>query len=190
MLEVAEARLVDVMVDGSLLIAADSVMGHTAKETGNKSNSRLVQHGVQQAQGSGGSHNGQGYALGEEDGSTEGSNTTSAGSVALPKLPSAATAAGAKADQRLVYSNHCGRVHMMNVTIQNIGVDWHHPANCYWKHQVQRHEACRIILHGRSEFEAYDVKITGNQVGVDARAVVLSLLAEWGGWGGWGGGYP
>lgn len=30
--------------------------------------------------------------------------------------------------------------------------------------QVQRHEACRVILHGRSEFEAYDCRISGDQV--------------------------
>jgi hypothetical protein len=25
---------------------------------------------------------------------------------------------------------------------------------------------CKVLLHGRSEFEAYDCRITGNQVGV------------------------
>jgi len=29
--------------------------------------------------------------------------------------------------------------------------------------QVQRHESCRIILHGRSEFEALDCTISGDQ---------------------------
>jgi len=36
-----------------------------------------------------------------------------------------------------VYSGACGRLHMRNVTVQNVGVDWHHPGNCYWRHQVR-----------------------------------------------------
>jgi len=98
-LEVAEARLMDVTIDGSLLVHADAVTGR-ADEAG-----------------------------------------------------------------RLHFGSDCGRVHLMNVTVQNVGVDWHHPGNVYWRHQVQRHECCRIVLRGRSEFEAYDVKITGDQVG-------------------------
>lgn len=31
----------------------------------------------------------------------------------------------------------------------------------YWKHQVARLEAVRIVLHGQSEFEAHDVVLTG-----------------------------
>lgn len=35
--------------------------------------------------------------------------------------------------------------------------------NRYWKHQVKRHEAARIVLQGRSEFEAQNVVISGDQ---------------------------
>ncbi|KAI8474308.1 MAG: hypothetical protein J3K34DRAFT_465788 [Monoraphidium minutum] len=138
-LEVAEARLVDVTVDGSLLVAADAVMGHLQAE-----------------------------------GAPPTSGHAAAPGLALPLDPAAAAAPGggapggggaaAAAGERLVFSSGCGRVHMMNVTVQNVGVDWHHPGNCYWRHQVQRHEACRVILHGRSEFEAYDCRISGDQV--------------------------
>eukprot|EP00882_Tetradesmus_deserticola_P018908 GHRQ01020321.1.p2 GENE.GHRQ01020321.1~~GHRQ01020321.1.p2 ORF type:complete len:118 (-),score=52.69 GHRQ01020321.1:968-1276(-) len=75
---------------------------------------------------------------------------------------------------RLQYSAENGRVHLMNVTVQNVGVDWHHPGNVYWQHRVNRHEACRVVLHGRSEFEAYDCKISGDQVGDRACYVTLS----------------
>jgi hypothetical protein len=65
--------------------------------------------------------------------------------VALPLDPAppgaaaagAAAAADAASAERLVFSGGCGRVHMMNVTVQNCGVDWHHPGNCYWRHQVR-----------------------------------------------------
>jgi hypothetical protein len=115
-LEVAEARLLDVTVDGSLLVYADNVMGHLEQQ--------------------------QGIAA---DPSSSSSSSSSS--------------------ERLQYSAANGRVHLMNVTVQNVGVDWHHPGNCYWQHRVNRHEACKVVLHGRSEFEAYDCKISGNQVG-------------------------
>jgi hypothetical protein len=121
-LEVAEARLLDVTVDGSLLVYADNVMGHMEPQP---------QQGAADANGS------------------------------------------SSSSSRLQYSAANGRVHLMNVTVQNVGVDWHHPGNVYWQHRVNRHEACKVLLHGRSEFEAYDCKITGNQVGV-----VLCYLVE------------
>ncbi|GBF98740.1 nucleotide-diphospho-sugar transferase [Raphidocelis subcapitata] len=144
-LEVAEARLVDVTVDGSLLVAADCVMGHREQSEGQSEG----QSG--QARGQSGHH-----------------PAPAAAGLALPRDPEAearpdAVRGGARAGGRLIYSTDCGRVHMMNVTVQNVGVDWHHPGNCYWRHQVQRHESCRVILHGRSEFEAYDCVISGDQ---------------------------
>lgn len=126
-LEVAEARLLDVTMDGSLLVYAENVMGHSCAAEGG-SPAGAGQAGVEGlANGNGGSSSG--------------------------------GAAG-----RLQYSSANGRVHLMNVTVQNVGVDWHHPGNVYWQHKVLRHEACRVVLHGRSEFEAYDCKISGAQV--------------------------
>lgn len=39
----------------------------------------------------------------------------------------------------------------------NEGIDWNHGENVYWKRDVQRFEACKIILHGNAEFEATNV---------------------------------
>ncbi|GAX74823.1 hypothetical protein CEUSTIGMA_g2270.t1 [Chlamydomonas eustigma] len=72
------------------------------------------------------------------------------------------TAAGVSAaEERLQYSSKCGKVHLDNVAIRNLGVDWTAPGNVYWKHHVNRREAVRIVLQGRSEFEATDVVISG-----------------------------
>ncbi|KAI8004619.1 hypothetical protein LOK49_LG08G00727 [Camellia lanceoleosa] len=37
------------------------------------------------------------------------------------------------------------------------GIDWTSRNNTYWKHDVQRFEALKVILHGNAEFEATDV---------------------------------
>lgn len=55
--------------------------------------------------------------------------------------------------------NRCGRCKLENVTVLNAGVNWNFEDNIYWKHDVQRFEACKIILHGNAEFEAKDVTI-------------------------------
>ena len=39
----------------------------------------------------------------------------------------------------------------------NEGIDWTFGDNVYWKHDVQRIEACKVVLHGNAEFEATDV---------------------------------
>lgn len=39
----------------------------------------------------------------------------------------------------------------------NDGIDWNARENLYWKHDVQRFEAVKVILHGNAEFEAVDV---------------------------------
>jgi hypothetical protein len=126
-LEVAEARLLDVTVDGSLLVQADNIMGHQDTPLAHLAHS---------------SSNGGSNGSWRGNGSSNGSSSSSS----------------------LTYSCHNGRVHMMNVAVQNVGIDWHHPGNVYWQHKVQRHEACQVILRGRSEFEAYDCKIRGDQV--------------------------
>jgi hypothetical protein len=138
-LEVAEARLVDVTVDGSLLVVADNVMGHQEASSSMAHSS---------SNGSSGSSGG-GYSSWRSPGGY-GSNGSSNGS---------------SGSRQLSYSSHNGRVHMMNVCVHNVGIDWHHPGNVYWQHRVQRHESCQVILRGRSEFEAYDCKICGDQVG-------------------------
>jgi hypothetical protein len=146
-LEVAEARLLDVTVDGSLLVHADNIIGHQDASLAYSSD------------GSNGSSNGSngGYSswrANPVNGGSGGSNGKGSGN----------DSKGSGSSAQLMYSCHNGRVHMMNVAVQNVGIDWHHPGNVYWQHKVQRHEACSIILRGRSEFEAYDCKIRGDQV--------------------------
>ncbi|PON86562.1 UTP--glucose-1-phosphate uridylyltransferase family [Trema orientale] len=60
--------------------------------------------------------------------------------------------------------DRCGRCRLENVKVLNQGVDWNCGDNVYWKHDVQRFEACKIVLHGNAEFEAIDVTIQGNHV--------------------------
>lgn len=51
----------------------------------------------------------------------------------------------------------CGRCKLQNVKVQNEGINWNSGDNIYWKHDVQRFEALKIILHGNAEFEATNV---------------------------------
>lgn len=53
----------------------------------------------------------------------------------------------------------CARCKLANVKIQNKGIDWSSDKNLYWKHDVERSEAVKVILHGNAEFEAVDVYI-------------------------------
>jgi len=46
---------------------------------------------------------------------------------------------------------------LQNVKVLNKGIDWGSGNNIYWKHDVQRFEAFKVILHGNAEFEATDV---------------------------------
>ncbi|KAJ8557624.1 hypothetical protein K7X08_003249 [Anisodus acutangulus] len=64
----------------------------------------------------------------------------------------------------LQYGKRCGRCKLGNVKILNDGIDWNARENLYWKHDVQRFEAVKVILHGNAEFEAVDVVLQGNHV--------------------------
>ncbi|EXC04704.1 UDP-sugar pyrophospharylase [Morus notabilis] len=64
----------------------------------------------------------------------------------------------------LQYGHRCGRCRLENVKVLNKGIDWNCGDSVYWKHAVQRFEACKIILHGNAEFEATDVTIQGNHI--------------------------
>jgi hypothetical protein len=142
-LEVAEARLLDVTVDGSLLVYADNIMGHTSCTDAHSPQLAVVGGNGHSMHTNGNHANGNGNGNGNGRGKHLGASS---------------------GNGRLQYSSNNGRVHLLNVTVQNVGVDWHHPGNVYWQHEVNRHEACRVVLHGRSEFEAYDCKISGDQV--------------------------
>ncbi|XP_059301994.1 UTP--glucose-1-phosphate uridylyltransferase 3, chloroplastic isoform X1 [Lycium ferocissimum] len=64
----------------------------------------------------------------------------------------------------LQYGKRCGRCKLENVKISNGGIDWNARENLYWKHDVQRFEAVKVILHGNAEFEAVDVILQGNHL--------------------------
>ncbi|XP_059627949.1 UTP--glucose-1-phosphate uridylyltransferase 3, chloroplastic [Cornus florida] len=64
----------------------------------------------------------------------------------------------------LQYGHRCGRCKLQNVKVVNEGIDWTSGKNLYWKHEVQRFEALKVILLGNAEFEATDVILQGNHV--------------------------
>ncbi|XP_024970468.1 UTP--glucose-1-phosphate uridylyltransferase 3, chloroplastic isoform X2 [Cynara cardunculus var. scolymus] len=64
----------------------------------------------------------------------------------------------------LQYGYRCARCKLENVKIRNKGIDWNSDKNLYWKHDVQRLEALKVVLHGNAEFEAVDVNLEGNHV--------------------------
>ncbi|KAL3652255.1 UTP--glucose-1-phosphate uridylyltransferase 3, chloroplastic [Castilleja foliolosa] len=64
----------------------------------------------------------------------------------------------------LQYGRRCARCKLKNVKVLNDGIDWNSGDNLYWKHDVQRFEALKVILHGNAEFEAKDVVIQGDYV--------------------------
>ncbi|XP_038723026.1 UTP--glucose-1-phosphate uridylyltransferase 3, chloroplastic isoform X2 [Tripterygium wilfordii] len=60
-------------------------------------------------------------------------------------------------DPIVQYGHRCGRCKMQNVKVLNEGIDWSSGENIFWKHDVRRFEAFKVILHGNAEFEANDV---------------------------------
>lgn len=56
-----------------------------------------------------------------------------------------------------MFVERCGRCRLQSVKIVNEGINWTSPNNVYWKHDVERSESVKIILHGNAEFEAKDV---------------------------------
>lgn len=116
--QVAEARLLDVRVRGSLRVHADNVMGHYAAPA----------HADRRSNGDGASS-------------------------------SSSSSAAPAGEAHLRYSSRCGRVKLVNVAVDNAGIDWSSASNVYWKHAVARRESCFIELQGRAEFEAHNVTL-------------------------------
>lgn len=61
----------------------------------------------------------------------------------------------------LHYSHQTGRCHLKNVQVINEGIDWEED-HLFWKHDVKRVGALKIILHGHSEFFAENLTMEGN----------------------------
>ncbi len=60
------------------------------------------------------------------------------------------------------FSEQVGSCTLMNVKVVNRGID-RSTQNCYWKGQIQRKEALKIVLEGNSEFIAENVTFHGAQ---------------------------
>ncbi|KAK2982498.1 hypothetical protein RJ640_026341 [Escallonia rubra] len=74
------------------------------------------------------------------------------------------TRTNANGEPILQYGDRCGRCKLKNVKVLNEGIDWNSGDNVYWKHDVLRFEALKVVLHGNAEFEAVDVTLQGNHV--------------------------
>ena len=147
-LEVAEACVQELHVEGSLLVVADSPLGHTEQHAApaGRANSgaalldSLLSPTSSSSGGGGGGGGGGGLASSLAGG---------VGGYSQPCSPTPACDAG-EAEARLVYSQRCGRLRLHNVRVMNVGVEWAHPDNVWWRHSLVRREACRITLHGNS----------------------------------------
>uniref|UniRef100_A0A0E0HFS6 UGP3-like C-terminal hexapeptide repeats domain-containing protein n=1 Tax=Oryza nivara TaxID=4536 RepID=A0A0E0HFS6_ORYNI len=67
-------------------------------------------------------------------------------------------------EQIMHYGARCGRCKLRSVKIVNKGINWSSANNVYWKHDVERSESVKIILHENAEFEAKDVVLKGNHI--------------------------
>ncbi len=63
----------------------------------------------------------------------------------------------------LRYSQQTGKCVLKGVRVENKGIN-RDASNCYWKNQIERHEALAIHLEGHSEFYAENVTFQGNQM--------------------------
>ena len=61
-----------------------------------------------------------------------------------------------ESDGIIRYSEKCGKCELLNVTVENKGID-RSANNIYWKNQIARKEFLYIILHGNAEFYAENV---------------------------------
>lgn len=61
----------------------------------------------------------------------------------------------------LKYSNQTGRCQLKNIRVNNGGIDWDED-HLFWKHEVKRVAALKIVLHGNSEFYAENITIDGD----------------------------
>lgn len=122
-LEIAEARLSEVSVDGSLLVYAENVVGHMSAP--------LTIHGLQY-----GEEGMQVEARLPNELAKRHMSSQVLGGAAGSGVSRAKEAVADDPCERLVYSSRCGRIHMSNVTVKNRGIDWSAKNNLYWKHQV------------------------------------------------------
>ncbi|MES2122565.1 MAG: hypothetical protein V4492_07300, partial [Chlamydiota bacterium] len=81
-------------------------------------------------------------------------------------------------DGSSLYSDRIGRCQLINVTVENAGID-RSVANVYWKNEIQRNESCEIIIHGNGEFYAENVTFRGAmRIEVQAGTRVTAIEKE------------
>lgn len=64
-------------------------------------------------------------------------------------------------DMTLNYSERVGRCQLINVKVENRGIDVDAP-HIYWKGEIFHSELCEIIIHGDGEFFAENIVLRGN----------------------------
>ncbi|MBF5059746.1 UTP--glucose-1-phosphate uridylyltransferase [Candidatus Neptunochlamydia vexilliferae] len=62
----------------------------------------------------------------------------------------------------LRYSDQTGQCILKNVTVKNEGIDWEEEDHLFWKHEVKRRSALKVVLHGHSQFIAENVTLRGD----------------------------
>jgi hypothetical protein len=78
-------------------------------------------------------------------------------------------------DGTLQYSERVGRCRLINVTVENRGVD-PNAHNIYWKGELQRFELCQLMIHGDGEFYAENVILRGNlKIEVDSGTRLIAF---------------
>jgi len=55
-----------------------------------------------------------------------------------------------------------GRCRLVNVNVENEGIDWNESSNVYWSNFITRIERCSILLEGSGELDAEDVTLSGD----------------------------
>ncbi|MGE0198006.1 MAG: UTP--glucose-1-phosphate uridylyltransferase [Simkaniaceae bacterium] len=61
----------------------------------------------------------------------------------------------------LHYSDQTGQCSLKNVRVINQGINWEED-HLFWKHEIKRSAALKIVLHGHSQFLAEEVTIRGD----------------------------
>lgn len=162
-LEVAEACWRDVNVQGSLLVKAEAPLGHIEQRPapsssvdsssgGSGGRAAILESLFTSTSGGGGGSLGLGSFKRQVAAPAPGSSSASSasGGYSQPCDITAQPCEAGPTESRLVYSSRCGRLRLHNVTVSNAGADWEHPSNVWWRHSLQRHESCRILLRGMS----------------------------------------
>lgn len=76
------------------------------------------------------------------------------------------------------YSNQVGRCQLIDVVIENLGMD-RHETNNYWKGEIKEREKCEIVIHEDGEFYAEKIILKGDvKIEVPPKTKVTAFLSE------------